>query len=146
MDLFFESSFIYGLVAALIVIVLYFYFKIINTSSKSVEQKIAKAKEMGLYEPVSLHPVVDTDICIGSGACISACPEQDILGITNGKAATINASRCVGHGACFHACPIEAISLVMGTEKRGVELPHVSEKYESNVPGVYIAGELGGMG
>lgn len=108
--------------------------------------KTAKAKEYGLHEPVSLHPVVDLDICIGSGACIMACPEHDILGINNGQAQTINASRCVGHGACFHACPVEAISLCIGTEKRGVELPHVSQEFETNIPGIFVAGELGGMG
>ena len=42
--------------------------------------------------------------------------------------------------------PVEAISLVIGTEKRGVDLPHVNENFETNVPGIYIAGELGGMG
>jgi thioredoxin reductase len=75
-----------------------------------------------------------------------ACPERDILGIRNGKATTINASRCIGHGACFHACPTHAISLCIGTEKRGVELPHVNHNFETNIPGIFIAGELGGMG
>lgn len=126
--------------------IVWYYLKSKSSASKKVEAKINKAKEQGFYEPVSLHPVVDSDICIGSGACINACPEKDILGIRNGQATTINASRCVGHGACFHACPVEAISLVMGTEKRGVDLPHVSQEYETNVPGMYIAGELGGMG
>jgi len=101
---------------------------------------------LGFYEPVSLHPVVNPDICIGSAACIAVCPEHDILGLINGKATTINASRCVGHGACFHACPVQAITLCIGTEKRGVELPHISEEFETTIPGIYIAGELGGMG
>jgi len=35
---------------------------------------------------------------------------------------------------------------MIGTEKRGVELPHVSQNFETNVPGIYIAGEMGGMG
>jgi putative YpdA family bacillithiol system oxidoreductase len=108
--------------------------------------KIEKAKELGFYEPVSLHPVVDLETCIGSGACIAACPEKDILGIVSGQARTVNASRCVGHGACFHACPVQAITLCIGTEKRGVDLPHVSPEFETNIPGVFIAGELGGMG
>ena len=99
-----------------------------------------------MFEPVSLHPVIDLGTCIKSGACVVACPEKDILGIVNGRATLINASNCVGHGACFHACPVEAISLVIGTEKRGVDLPHVNEEFETNVPGIYIAGELGGMG
>ncbi|MCB0749898.1 MAG: NAD(P)-binding domain-containing protein, partial [Ignavibacteriae bacterium] len=105
-----------------------------------------KAKEFGFHEPVSLHPVINEDICIGSAACVAACPEHDILGLVGGKGRLINASHCIGHGACFHACPVEAITLVMGTEKRGVELPHVSQDYETNVKGIYIAGELGGMG
>ena len=67
-------------------------------------------------------------------------------GCVNGKATIINASRCIGHGACFHACPTEAITLRIGTEKRGVDLPHVNQNFETNVPGIYIAGELGGMG
>jgi len=70
-------------------------------------------------------------MCIGSGACITACPEKDILGIVNGRAYPINASRCVGHGACFDACPVHAISLCIGTEKRGVDLPHVSPEFEN---------------
>ncbi|PLW94429.1 MAG: 4Fe-4S ferredoxin, partial [Marinilabiliales bacterium] len=50
------------------------------------------------------------------------------------------------HGACFHACPTQAITLCIGTEKRGVELPHVDQNFETNIPGIFIAGELGGMG
>ncbi|MFC2102316.1 4Fe-4S dicluster domain-containing protein, partial [Bacteroidota bacterium] len=128
----------------LVVVVLYLRRQ--KRNSQKVEEKILKAKQDGLYEPVSLHPVVDSNKCIQTGACISACPEKDILGIRNGQATTINASRCIGHGACFHACPTEAISLCIGTEKRGVDLPHVNHTFETNVPGIYIAGELGGMG
>ena len=130
----------------LIAFVLYAYYKTKKTETKVTSLKIDKAKEYGFHEPVSLHPVINQDICIGSGACITACPENDILGLVSGKGQLINASHCVGHGACFHACPVEAITLVIGTEKRGVELPHVSQNYETNIKGIYIAGELGGMG
>ena len=126
--------------------ILFYYLQKKKKGAISTYEKIEKAKELGLYEPVSLHPVVDTDTCIGSGACIAACPERDIFGLVNGHVKVINASRCVGHGACFHACPVQAITLFIGTEKRGVELPHVSPDFETNIPGLYIAGELGGMG
>lgn len=99
----------------------------------------------GLAEPVSLHPIVDASRCIGSGSCANACPEE-ALGIVNGKAILKNASVCIGHGACLAACPMDAIKLVFGTERRGVDIPEVSPSFESNVPGIFIAGELGGMG
>ncbi|MEQ1576281.1 MAG: NAD(P)-binding domain-containing protein [Hyphomicrobium sp.] len=100
----------------------------------------------GLGEPTSLHPIIDPTFCIGCKACLKACPEGDILGLINNKAQLIEPSNCIGHGACKTACPRGAISLVFGTETRGVDLPVVQPDYQSNVPGIYIAGELGGMG
>jgi thioredoxin reductase (NADPH) len=141
-----ESILIYAAAIILCVVVIIIYLRKKSNESRIVDEKIKRAKEDGLHEPVSLHPYVDENSCIQTGACIAACPEKDILGIRNGKATIINASRCIGHGACFHACPTEAISLRIGTEKRGVELPHVSQNFETNVPGIFIAGELGGMG
>jgi thioredoxin reductase (NADPH) len=141
-----ENILIYGVTFLLCGLVIFLYIRKQTRNSKTVEEKIARAKLEGLYEPVSLHPVVDVNSCIRTGACIAACPEKDILGIVNGKATTVNASHCIGHGACFHACPTQAITLCIGTEKRGVELPHVNQTFETNVPGIYIAGELGGMG
>jgi thioredoxin reductase (NADPH) len=146
MEILIENIVIYGLVIILCIIVVALYLRKKNKESKIVESKIAKAKADGLHEPISLHPYIDVNSCIQTGACISACPEHDILGIRNGKATIINASLCVGHGACFLACPTEAISLRIGTEKRGVDLPHVNMNFETNVPGIFIAGELGGMG
>ena len=139
MELLIENIIVYGSVFILFVAVVAIYLRKQKRESKEVEAKIERAKKEGLYEPVSLHPVVDVNSCIKTGACIMACPEKDILGILNGKATTINASRCIGHGACFHACPTQAISLSIGTEKRGIELPHVNQSFETNVPGIYIS-------
>jgi thioredoxin reductase/Pyruvate/2-oxoacid:ferredoxin oxidoreductase delta subunit len=146
MELQFEKIAVYALAILFCLVIVIIYLRKQKRDSKRVEEKIAKAKLEGLYEPVSLHPVVDEGSCIRTGACIAACPEKDILGIKNGKATTINASHCIGHGACFHACPTQAITLCIGTEKRGVELPHVDQNFETNIPGIFIAGELGGMG
>ncbi|HEU4570939.1 MAG TPA: NAD(P)-binding domain-containing protein [Gemmatimonadales bacterium] len=104
------------------------------------------AERYGLHEPVSLHPVVHPGECIGTGACVSVCPEGDVLGIRDGQAHTIAPARCVGHGLCERACPVQAITLVFGTATRGVELPRVQGNFETNVPGLFIVGELGGMG
>ena len=141
-----ESILIYSTAIILSVVVVALYLRKKNKASRVTEEKVRQAKENGLNEPVSLHAYVDVNKCIQTGACITACPEHDILGIINGKATLINASQCIGHGACFRACPTGAISLRIGTEKRGVELPEVDENFETNVPGIYIAGELGGMG
>jgi len=146
MEILIENILIYSLAALLCLTVVFIYLRKKSRESKIVDAKIRKAKEEGLHEPISLHPVVDVNSCIQTGACISACPEHDILGIRNGKATIINASQCIGHGACFHACPTGAISLRIGTETRGVDLPHVNQNFETNVPGIFIAGELGGMG
>jgi thioredoxin reductase (NADPH) len=100
----------------------------------------------GLTEPASLHPVIDSVKCIGCGSCVSACPENNVLGLINGKAQLIHPTHCIGHGACKEACPMNAIMLVFGTEKRGVDIPDVKENFETNMPGIFIAGELGGMG
>ncbi|MFQ5442668.1 MAG: NAD(P)-binding domain-containing protein [Thermodesulfobacteriota bacterium] len=108
-----------------------------------------EALNSGMTEPASLHPVINTNRCIGCGSCVNACPEQPghhVLGIIGGKSHLINPTDCIGHGACFEVCPADAITLVFGTERRGVDIPMVKENFETNVPGIFIAGELGGMG
>jgi len=105
-----------------------------------------EAVEAGLTEPASLHPVIDPKKCLGCASCIAACPEKKILGLVGGKARLINPTSCIGHGACKKACPFDAITLVFGTEKRGVDIPTVDTNFETNIPGIFIAGELGGMG
>ena len=102
----------------------------------------------GSAEPASLHPIIN-ERCIGCASCVKACPEQEhhaILGIVRGRAELINPGDCIGHGACKTACPVEAITLVFGTERRGVDIPVLTPNFESTVPGIFIAGELGGMG
>ncbi len=103
-------------------------------------------RQAGLLEPSSLHPVIDPALCLGCASCARACPEQNVLGIIDGKAALIEPTHCVGHGACQTACPTKAITLVFGTETRGVDIPLLSPEFETNVHGLFIAGELGGMG
>ena len=146
MEVVLEQILIYGLVIILFIVAVYFYLRKHKKDSLKIQEKVAIAKETGLFEPNSLHPYIDLNKCMGSAACVSECPEKDILGIVDGKATLINSTNCIGHGACFHACPVEAISLRIGTETRGVELPHVNRNFETNMKGIYIAGELGGMG
>jgi thioredoxin reductase/NAD-dependent dihydropyrimidine dehydrogenase PreA subunit len=116
-----------------------------NKHFKVLEETITS----GLVEPASLHPVIDPSKCLGCGACVAACPESshhEVLGLINGKAALIGPTNCIGHGACKTACPFDAIKLVFGTATRGLDIPVLKPDFESNVPGIYVAGELGGMG
>ncbi|MEZ5660062.1 MAG: NAD(P)-binding domain-containing protein [Burkholderiaceae bacterium] len=80
------------------------------------------------------------------GGCARACPEK-ALGIVDGRGVLVDASACIGHGACAAACPMDAIKLVFGTTTRVAStFPRLSCDFETNVPGIFIAGELGGMG
>jgi thioredoxin reductase/ferredoxin len=114
-------------------------------SERRSADRLSHALESGLNEPSSLHPVIDPNRCLSSMACIAACPEKAI-GIVGGKAQLVNAAACIGHGACQAACPHDAIQLVFGTSRRGMDIPLVKPNFETNVPGIFIAGELGGMG
>jgi len=105
--------------------------------------------EQGMTEPASLHPLIDPVKCTGCGSCIAACPEMPlhkVIGLVHSKAVLISPTECIGHGACLTACPHGAIKLVFGTENRGIDIPAVKPTFETNVSGIYIAGELGGMG
>lgn len=124
---------------------LVFYQRRSQQKERRSRVRLKESIQAGLNEPPSLHPVVDPNICIGCEACVKACPEK-ALGMVKGKAVLVDPAHCIGHGACKIACPVEGINLVFGTERRGMDIPQVYPTFETNVPGIFIAGELGGMG
>lgn len=134
---------VYG--ALMVLIVVYFYRRRLRKTERALHA-LRQETDAGRAGPVSLHPLVDVSRCIGCGACVSACPEGGVLELIDNKAALIRPSHCIGHGACKTACPADAITLVFGSESRGVDIPMVNPDFETNVPGLFIAGELGGMG
>lgn len=113
---------------------------------KKAKKLLKKAMANKTDEPLTLHPVIDPNLCAGCGTCTKACPEGTILSLVNHKAVLVAPTKCVGHGECERACPMNAIKLVFGTKTRGMDIPRLTTNYETNVPGLYIAGELGGMG
>lgn len=92
-----------------------------------------------------LHAVVRADQCVGCGACISACPEPGALTLV-GQIATLNLDVCKGHGQCVPACPVGAIGMGSGSTTQRVEVPNLDTHFQSDVPGLYVVGELGGRG
>ena len=137
---------VYCVPALLIVAVYLLRQRLRHARSRRVQEETVAA---GLTEPASMHPIIDPSRCLGCGACVSACPEapaHEVLGLIDGKAVLVGPTDCIGHGACKTACPFDAISLVFGTERRGIDIPVLKPNFESNVPGIYVAGELGGMG
>lgn len=101
---------------------------------------------LGEVVPDTMYPIIDPNRCIGSGACVRACPEKGVIEVVHGIGTLVNPLACVGHSACMQACPVDAIKVVFGSSTRGVELPKVDPHFQTTRPGVYVIGELGGMG
>ncbi len=125
------------------------YLALVRRRERAAIRAAEEALAASMTEPPTLHPVIDLNKCIGCRSCVAACPEQHshaVLGMIRGKAWLVGPSNCIGHGECKTACPEDAIELVFGTSRRGIDIPLVKPDFETNVPGVFIAGELGGMG
>jgi len=132
-----------------VVAIIVWYMRRHNRLERESFEALKLATEAGMLEPPTLHPEIDPTICIGCKSCVVACPEQDahqVLGMIGKKAWLIGPSDCIGHGACKTVCPVGAIKLVFGTATRGIDLPIVKPNFETDMPGIFIAGELGGMG
>jgi len=144
------SSTIQFLIYAIPIILIFGWYVRGHTRKESTSlQTLKTATEEGLIEPPTLHPEIDHTICIGCTNCVQACPEQgshQVLGMIRKKAHLIGPTNCIGHGACKAVCPVNAITLVFGTSRRGIDIPLVQPDFQTNVPGIFIAGELGGMG
>jgi thioredoxin reductase (NADPH) len=143
------SWLLYVVYALPLLLIWWFYSRQRRSVHVASSLTLEDSRSAGLLEPASLHPVINANLCVGCGSCVKACPEQPehhVLGLINGKAQLVGPTDCIGHGACRTACPMDAITLVFGTETRGVDIPLVNSHFETNVPGIFIAGELGGMG
>ena len=108
-------------------------------------RRAADHAELISGRPRAQHPHVDISHCIGCQACTSVCPEGEVLGMIGGKAALLSPQRCIGHGFCAEVCPVGAIQLVMTSPGMSADLPFLTPEYETSVPNLFIAGELGGL-
>ena len=108
-------------------------------------QRLHQTRELGMDKAAGQYPLVDAGACIGCGTCVAACPEGDVLGVVLGKAVVINGARCIGHGKCAEACPVGAIKVGLGDITKRDDIPLLDEHNQTNVPGIWIAGELSGF-
>ena len=116
-----------------------------TTRKEAAARAAAERGKLHSDGPRAQHPHIDATYCIGCGACVDACPEGDVLAVLAGKAAIVNGHKCIGHGLCAEACPVGAITIVMASPSVGADMPQLTPEHETNVPNLFIAGELGGL-
>jgi thioredoxin reductase (NADPH) len=134
-----------GVFAVLLVVLATWERRIDRRHSRLAVAEIREARERGTNQAIAQHPTVEPLLCIGCASCAAACPEDGVLGLVDGIAHVIHASRCVGHGRCEAACPVGAITVGLGDVSKRPDIPILRENFETTVPGIYIAGELGGI-
>lgn len=89
--------------------------------------------------------MVRSDMCVGCGTCVDACPEPDAITL-RGKLAVVDDARCRGYGECVAACPVGAIAVTTGAAVNRVSVPLVDANFQTSIPGLHVVGELGGRG
>jgi thioredoxin reductase/ferredoxin len=135
-----------GIAAVLIIVIAGPYFWRHRQNEREARERFERAQVSGLTAAVAMHPQIDLLACIGCGGCVDACPEGDVLGLIGGKAVLVHGAKCVGHALCAEACPVGGITMMMAAPGRSADLPVLSDQYETSVPGLFIVGELGGLG
>jgi thioredoxin reductase len=106
---------------------------------------IREARDLGADRPQNQHPRIEPLSCIGCAACVRACPESGVIELVDGIAHVVRAASCIGHALCEVACPVGAIEVGLGELENRPDRPRLSEEFETTVPGIFVAGELGGV-
>ena len=140
-----ESAITLAIFVVLFLVIALPYWRRATRHKKEALKVYEKNVKAGVLQPVTLHPEIDVAACIGCASCVRICPEN-VLGIVGGHASIVSGTKCIGHGVCADVCPVGAITLQFGTPREGMEIPWYNDNYESNIEGLYIVGELGGMG
>ena len=139
-----DSFITYLICAAIVAVPLFFYIRSLRRK-EALAREAAKQWNLHSEGPKAQHPHIDTAHCIGCGTCTEVCPEGDVLAIFGGRAVIVNGQKCIGHGLCADACPVGAITMVMADPSMSADLPLLTPEYETNVPNLFIVGELGGL-
>jgi thioredoxin reductase len=136
---------VWGLASALVALVVIPYLLQFRRREEQDRQRKAEAARLGIDRPVAQYPYIDPQKCIGCATCVDVCPEGDVLGVVGGVAVVINGLRCIGIARCEEACPVGAIEVGLGDLKARADMPLLDDQHQTSVPGIFIAGELGGL-
>jgi thioredoxin reductase len=114
------------------------------------DQRIYLSKELlEKYDPEGPnypHPVIVTERCIGCHACVDACP-HDVLAIVNGVSTPIARDQCMEDTSCQVECPVNPKACIVVNTTKKIQprkVPSRNASFETNVPGVYIIGDVSG--
>ncbi|MFQ6606764.1 MAG: NAD(P)-binding domain-containing protein [Fidelibacterota bacterium] len=140
-----ETLITFAIGLTIILLFLVPYILSMKRKEQRTRARLKETTEKGQAKPLLQHPIINQSACIGCGICVDSCPEGDVLGVINGKATIVNGSHCVGHGLCAENCPVGAIEIGLGDISEREDIPRLAEHFESNIPGVYIIGELSGL-
>lgn len=140
-----ETTLSWVLGIAIILVFVVPYLRNWKKRDERTQQKLEEAQSKGIDKALMQHPIIDLSTCIGCGICVRVCPEGEVLGLISGKAVLINGAKCVGHELCKDNCPVGGIEVGLGDISSRQDIPYLGENYESNIPGIYIVGELGGL-
>ncbi len=140
-----ETLLIWAVVLVLVIASVSFYATRFRRQRVLDTQRLKQTRELGMDKASGQYPLIDAGACIGCGTCVAACPEGDVLGVVMGKAVVINGARCIGHGKCAEACPVGAIQVGLGDITKRDDIPLLDDHNQTNVPGIWIAGELSGF-
>jgi thioredoxin reductase (NADPH) len=128
-------------------VVAFFVRGYVKELKKKEEKALRTAAKGKIFSqgPKAQHPFIDPTHCIGCATCTVVCPEGDVLAMLGGKAVIANGHRCIGHGSCAEACPVGAITMTMASPGMAADMPCLTSDFETTIPNLFIAGELGGL-
>lgn len=138
------ETLIWSLALAVVLAIVLGYLISFRRRNRRDRERVRAAQSRGPVQPMGAFPYIDPAVCIGCGGCVAACPEK-VLGIVGGLAVAVQGNRCIGIAACAKACPVQAIEISLGDLRGRADVPWMTDRRETNVPGVYVAGELAGL-
>src|SRR6202158_1253901 len=130
------------------VVVIGFFMRSYLQKQKKIEQEALESTEKGKMHssgPLSQHPQIDANYCIGCAPCTLVCPEGDVLAMLGGKAVIVNGYKCIGHSLCAEVCPVGAITMVLASPSMGGDMAYLTPQFETTIKNLFIVGELGGL-